>query len=71
MDNKTSYRMLWPERTPSKIGIQKYPHMWKVPEQRWSNLTYPVHLWGSNQFKDLSPGTSFYEAKWLLEHFIK
>jgi hypothetical protein len=65
MGGKTTYRTLSPKMTHFQTGIDRWPHLRKVP-RRWISHTYPMWLWGHSLFKISSPGPVFYGTKWLL-----
>jgi hypothetical protein len=66
MGGRTIYRTLSPKRTPFQTGIDRWPHLWMMPGNRWICHRHPMWLWGHSLFKILSPGPVFYETKWLL-----
>jgi hypothetical protein len=63
---KTIYMPLPPKRTAFQIGIDKWPHLWMVPGNRWISHTHNMWLWGHSLFKISSPRPVFYGTKWLL-----
>jgi hypothetical protein len=66
MGGRTIYRTLSPKRTPFQTGIDRWPHLWKVPRRRIISHTYPMWLWGHSLPKISSAGPVVYETKWLL-----
>jgi hypothetical protein len=47
-------------------GIDRWPHLWKVPRWRWISHTHPIWLWGHSLFKISSPGPVLYGTNRLL-----
>jgi hypothetical protein len=65
MGGRSVCRTLSPKRTPFQTGIERWPHLRKVP-RRWISHKYPMWLWGHILFKILSLGPILYGTKWLL-----
>jgi hypothetical protein len=66
MGGRTTYRTLSPKRAPFQTGIDRWPHLRKVPRRRRISHTYSMWLWGHSLFQISSPGPVLHGTKWLL-----
>jgi hypothetical protein len=66
MDGRTIHMTLSSKRTPFKIGIDGWFHLWKMPRRRRISHTRPMWLWGYSSFNISSPGPVLHGTKWLL-----
>jgi hypothetical protein len=71
MDGKTIYRTLSPERTRFQNGIDRWPHLRKVPRRRWISRAHPMWFWGYSLYNILKPVPVVYGTKRLLWRPIK